>query len=31
LTTVVEIFTVLFEVILGFSKVAYNPGIKVPS
>jgi len=31
LTTVVKIFTLLFEVILGFSKVAYNPGIKVPS
>jgi hypothetical protein len=27
LTNVVRIFTLLFEVILGFSRVAYNLGI----
>jgi hypothetical protein len=31
LTNVVRIFTLLFEVILGFSKIAYNLGTKVPS
>ena len=31
LTNEVRIFTLLFEVILGFSRVAYNLGTKVPS
>jgi hypothetical protein len=31
LTNVVRIFTLLFEVILGFSGVAYNLGTEVPS
>ena len=31
LTNVVVIFTLLFEAILGFSKVAVNQGICVPS
>ena len=31
LTNVAIIFTLLFEVILGFSKVAYNLGAVVPS
>jgi hypothetical protein len=31
LTNVVGIFTLLFEVILGFSRVAYNLGIRLPS
>jgi hypothetical protein len=31
LTNVVRIFTLLFEVILGFSRVAYNLGTEVPS
>ena len=31
LTNVVRIFTLLFEVILGFSRVAYNLGTIVPS
>jgi hypothetical protein len=31
LTNVVGIFTLLFEVILGFSEVAYNLGTKVSS
>ena len=30
LTNSVEIFTLLFKTILGFSKIAYNLGIKVP-
>ena len=31
LTNVVRLFTLLFEVMLGFSSVTYNLGTKVPS